>query len=75
MIIEEDVSEEEFLSKMKNHIIKAPDYFSKPIEHQIAIQVAETIRVDPSIKVMMVFTYDPNREEPKIRKLVVETTH
>lgn len=75
MIIEEDLSEEEFLDKLKNLTIKAPDYFSKPIEQQIAIQVAESIRLDPSMQVMMVFTYVPNREEPKIRKLVVETSY
>lgn len=58
------MTDEEFFDKLQSITWKAPDYFSKPVHEQIAIQVARTIRDKPSQRTMMIYTYDNKRERP-----------
>ncbi len=48
-------------SNIENFRWKAPDYFSRPVHEQIAIQVARTISDCPEQRNMMIYTYDKTR--------------
>ncbi|UKH49446.1 hypothetical protein [Enterobacter phage vB-EclM_KMB17] len=65
------MTDQEFLDKPKNIKIKAPDWFSLPIDEQIQYQVKETLAKYPDRKVMMCFTYDKDRH-PQIQRQVIE---
>lgn len=71
MVIEKDMSDEEFFEKLSNIRYKAPDWFSLPIDEQIQYQVKETLAKHPDRKVMVCFTYDKNRERP-LQKQIIE---
>ncbi|QEG13087.1 hypothetical protein ENTB43_294 [Enterobacter phage Entb_43] len=65
------MTDQEFLDKLKNIKIKAPDWFSLPIDEQIQYQVKETLAKHPDMKVMMCFTYNKDRY-PQIQRQVIE---
>lgn len=58
------MTDEKFFEELSKIEIKAPDWFSKPVELQVAIQIARNIRDYPDQRVMMIFTYDNKRQKP-----------